>query len=90
MPRREINIFNRSMMDVISGAMGAFLIIMVILMRYYKEDDAITAQREAAQKQIDDIQRQIDEAIKIGLADADEDVRDVAGKVQGLRKQLLG
>jgi uncharacterized protein YfaP (DUF2135 family) len=35
---REINIFNLSMLDVISGAMGAFLIIMVILLPYYKKE----------------------------------------------------
>ncbi len=35
---REINIFNLSMLDVISGAMAAFLIIMVILMPYYKKE----------------------------------------------------
>ena len=31
---REINIFSLSLMDVISGAMGAFLIVVVILARY--------------------------------------------------------
>lgn len=36
------------------------------------------------------LHRQIDQAIKLGLADADEDVREVAAKVQELRKQLLG
>ncbi|NCN96722.1 MAG: hypothetical protein GW928_04495 [Rhodoferax sp.] len=35
---RDINIFNLSMLDVISGAMGAFLIIMVILLPYYKKE----------------------------------------------------
>lgn len=35
---REINIFNLSMLDVISGALGAFLIIMVVLFPYYKKD----------------------------------------------------
>lgn len=35
---REINIFNLSMLDVISGAMGAFLIVMVILLPYYKKE----------------------------------------------------
>ena len=35
---REINIFNLSMLDVISGALGAFLIIMVVLFPYYKRD----------------------------------------------------
>jgi hypothetical protein len=45
---REINIFNLSMLDVISGAMGAFLIIMVILLPYYKKD-SIDYQRELQQ-----------------------------------------
>ena len=35
---RDINIFNLSMLDAISGAMGAFLIIMVILLPYYKKE----------------------------------------------------
>ncbi len=45
---REINIFNLSMLDVISGAMGAFLIIMVILLPYYKKE-SIDYQREITQ-----------------------------------------
>ena len=36
---REINIFNLSMLDVISGAMAAFLMVMVILFPYYKKDN---------------------------------------------------
>lgn len=35
---REISIFNLSMLDVISGAMAAFLIIMVVLLPYYKKE----------------------------------------------------
>ena len=35
---REFNILNMSFLDVICGAMGAFLIIMVILIPYYKQD----------------------------------------------------
>ena len=35
---REFNILNMSFLDVICGAMGAFLIIMVILMPYYKQE----------------------------------------------------
>lgn len=34
---REINIFNLSMLDVISGAMAAFLIIMVVLFPFYNK-----------------------------------------------------
>lgn len=43
---REINIFSLSMMDVISGAMGAFLIIMIILAQYY-DSDPTTSQEVA-------------------------------------------
>lgn len=88
MQRRDINIFNLSMMDVISGAMGAFLIIMVILMRHYKEDPDVTAQREAAQKQIDDIERKVQEAIDQLQAATDLDVNDLLKKLEDLKRQL--
>lgn len=88
MPRRDINIFNLSMMDVISGAMGAFLIIMVILMRYYKEDDDIAAQREAAQKQMDEMERKIQEAIEQLQATTDLDVDELLRKLEDLKRQL--
>ena len=42
---REFNIFNLSFLDVICGAMGAFLIVMVVLMPYYKKD-VVTVQHE--------------------------------------------
>ena len=42
---REINIFNISMLDVISGALGAFLIIMIVLFPYYKKE-SIDYQRD--------------------------------------------
>lgn len=35
---REINVFNLSMLDVILGAMAAFLIIMVVLLPYYRKE----------------------------------------------------
>ena len=88
MPRREINIFNLSMMDVISGAMGAFLIIMVILMRYYKEDADLTAQRTAAEQQFDQIQQQIDEAIRQLQETTDLDVAALLRKLEEMKRQL--
>jgi hypothetical protein len=47
---RSINIFSLSMLDVISGALGAFLIIMVVLMPYYNKE-SIDYQREIRQLQ---------------------------------------
>jgi uncharacterized protein YfaP (DUF2135 family) len=35
---REINIFSLSMLDVLSGALGAFLVIMIVLLPYYRKD----------------------------------------------------
>ncbi|WP_295882314.1 hypothetical protein [uncultured Thiohalocapsa sp.] len=35
---RDISIFNLSMLDVITGAMAAFLIIMVVLLPYYRKE----------------------------------------------------
>ena len=35
---REISVFNMSMLDVITGALGAFLMIMIILLPHYKRD----------------------------------------------------
>ena len=35
---REISVFNLSMLDVIAGAMAAFLILVVILLPYYEKD----------------------------------------------------
>lgn len=48
---REINIFNLSMLDVISGAMGAFLIMMVILLPYYRMDARTLMERLRQEQQ---------------------------------------
>lgn len=60
---REINIFNLSMLDVIMSAMGAFLIIMVVLLPYYKKDAQtlmaeIRQQQQELARQQEEIQRQ--------------------------------
>lgn len=87
-PRRETQIFSLSMMDVISGAMGAFLIIMVVLMRYYKEDEEITAQREQLQRQLQDIRRQVDEAIQQLQNTTDVDIEELLRRLEALKQQL--
>ncbi len=50
---REINIFNISMLDVISGALGAFLIIMIVLFPYYKKESI------DYQKEIQELRQQV-------------------------------
>jgi len=50
------------MMDVISGAMGAFLIIMVVLARYYKSDPAVSQSVEELGAQIQHAVEKLDRA----------------------------
>lgn len=88
MPRRETQIFSLSMMDVISGAMGAFLIIMVILMRYYKEDEDIAAQREQLEQRLADLQQQVDDARQQLLLTTELDVEDLLRRLELMRSQL--
>ena len=65
---RDIQIFNLSMLDVISGAMGAFLIVMVVLLPAYKnqapqgDSSALQEQNESLRRQIDDLQQRLAEA----------------------------
>ena len=47
---REINIFNLSMLDVICGSLGTFILLMIILLPYYKKSN-IDYQQEIRQIQ---------------------------------------
>ncbi|GAB4136921.1 MAG: hypothetical protein Tsb0016_01680 [Sphingomonadales bacterium] len=71
---RSITIFNLSMMDVISGAMGAFLIIMLVLARYYKSDPTTSPSVRAMAEELTDVRRRleaVDKAMQIGAAPED-------------------
>ncbi|AFL74009.1 hypothetical protein [Thiocystis violascens] len=65
---REINVFNLSMLDVIAGAMAAFLILMVILLPYY-DKDAIDQQAVIAELRQTLAQRQT--ALQAAQSEAD-------------------
>ncbi len=72
---RDINIFNLSMLDVISGAMGAFLIIMVILLPYYKKE-SIDYQKELEQaRAAEDTARQAAQSAQAARRAAEESLR---------------
>ncbi|MBF0229868.1 MAG: hypothetical protein HQK63_09830 [Desulfamplus sp.] len=85
---REINIFNLSMLDVISGALGAFLIIMIVLFPYYKKD-AIDYQRDVQQltQQLQQIQQQVDEAQK-KIETAQNEAEHAKAENEQTRQQL--
>lgn len=59
---REINIFNLSMMDVISGAMGAFLILVVILSRHYQSTPVVTETVLQLQRELAEATGHLDQA----------------------------
>ena len=62
---REINIFNLSMLDVICGALGAFLILFLIAAPYYdkkndKKDETKKAESKEEKSKKDDKDKQKD------------------------------
>ena len=97
---REINIFNLSMLDVISGAMGAFLIIMVILLPYYKKESidyrrelqqsraAEETARQAAQT-AEAAQHTAEEAMHAAQSNAEHHRQRAAAAAQQLAKTFL-
>jgi hypothetical protein len=72
---REINIFNLSMLDVISGAMGAFLIIMVILLPYYKKESIDYQKELILARAAEDVARQSAESAQASQRAAEESLR---------------
>ena len=60
---REINIFNIAFLDVITGAMGAFVLLVVLLSPYVKKGQEVTQQNNNAQ-QVQQAQQDADEARK--------------------------
>lgn len=85
---REISVFNLSMLDVIAGAMAAFLILVVILLPYYDkttidhqaEIQSLTQALAAAETAQRDAQTQ--------AAQAQQDAARQQARAEGLARQL--
>lgn len=97
---REINIFNLSMLDVISGAMGAFLIIMVILLPYYKKESIdyekalkesrqVEQSAQAAQRAAEENLRAAEDALRSAQADAQANRQRADAAARQLAKTFL-
>ena len=99
---RELPIFNLSMLDVITGAMAAFLIIMVVLMPYYKKEsvdyqqmlaelraqrDALSQQAERAEAEAVAAQQQAEQAQQ-AARDAQQDAEAQRRRAEGLAEKL--
>ncbi len=61
---RQIEVFDISLMAVVTKAMGAFLVIMLLLMPYYQSSPAFEKSAEELQQQIDDLQSRLAEMEK--------------------------
>jgi len=98
---REINIFNIAFLDVITGAMGAFVLLVILLSPYYSGADPKTLKRqEAAQAAVDQAKKELqqaqqaaqnggnDEELKKALAKAQADLDDARKELDGLKQQL--
>jgi tetratricopeptide (TPR) repeat protein len=60
---REINIFNIAFLDVITGAMGAFVLLVLLLAPYYSGSAPRShAKQEAAQSAVNDAQQNVQKA----------------------------
>ncbi len=85
---RDINIFNLSMLDVISGAMGAFLIIMVILLPYYKKE-SIDYQKELKQaRTAEDAARQAAQTAQAAQSAAEASQRATEESLRATEKSM--
>lgn len=90
---REINIFNISMLDVISGALGAFLIIMVVLFPYYKKEHIdyreeirlLMLQIESLQSEIQSSMQRVQE-LEAAMASSAQVIQDLQAQVETARQ----
>lgn len=96
---RAIEIFNLSMLDVLTGALGAFLLIMLLLMRFHsptliKENEDLREQMKSASAQLAEAQRQAESQAKTlqeaqqRLEKSENDLAKAASVAQDLEQRL--
>lgn len=83
---REINVFSLSMVDMISGAMGAFLIIMIILSQYYKSDPNNSKSIAELQQELERAERHLDKIQQYLRGDID--IEQLLYELEQARHQL--
>lgn len=79
---RDINVFNMSMLDVITGALGAFLMIMIILLPHYERDSSeLLADIQALEERIAILEEDAT-ATELALADARAEAAEAASRAE--------
>ncbi len=85
---REINIFNVSALDLFAAAMGAFLIIAVILFPYYmKNSGPVRIAINKLTEKIDEVERQRDQEVQEVLNHKKEIARLKKENIESVRQQ---
>jgi hypothetical protein len=89
--RREINIFNMSLLDILCGALGAFCFMMLVALPYYKPGAGSSAQLRENQQKTDELMRELEKLKeRMGEAGAAEDLDDLLRKLQAQIQSLQG
>ena len=68
-PARQIEVFDISLMAVVTKAMGAFLVIMILLMPYYVSDPDVSATSSRARDELKEARKEM-EAMARAMADS--------------------
>lgn len=78
-PSRELNIFSLSALDLFASAMGAFILIAVILFPYYLKNHEVVAERDQARQELAETRR--------ALAAAEQRARDAEAKAKAAAEE---
>src|SRR3981081_391326 len=88
--RREINIFNMSLLDILCGALGAFCFMMLVLLPYYKPPGSAADLRKQ-EAQTDDLLKQLEKLREAAKDSAlAQQMADLVRQLQDQIKQLQG
>jgi hypothetical protein len=77
---REINIFSMSALDLFASAMGAFILITVVLFPFFPHTGDSPERVTALKEKISGLEGQLD--------DANKKMRDMQGEIDGLKKAV--
>lgn len=83
---REINVFNLSAIDLFASAMGAFMLISLVALPYYLDDDYLSEQIAQLTADNERIQAETDEANR-ALVQARQRTREERQRLQRIQQQ---
>ncbi len=86
-PNRSIEVFDISLMAVVTKAMGAFLVIMLLLMPYYSSGPVGEKNAEDLAKKLEQTQSQLSDVLK-KLGQYTEDPRELRRLLEEARRRL--